>query len=101
MTLTLEEVRATAALARLALTDEECWQMRAELDAILGHMATLQAVDVGDAEPMTSVVQLSCPLRTDEISGEISQEQALAGAPARAGDFFEVPRIIAHDKEAS
>jgi aspartyl-tRNA(Asn)/glutamyl-tRNA(Gln) amidotransferase subunit C len=94
------EVRATAALARLALSDEEVARMGRELQGILAHMASLAAVDVEGVEPMTHAVALGCPLREDTPGPELGSEAALAQAPRRDGDHFEVPRIIAHDKEA-
>ncbi len=100
MKITPEEVRATAALARLALGDEEVARLARELDAILGYMEKLATVDVEGVPPMTHAVALACPLREDAIGPQLPVEQALADAPARDDGFFQVPRIIAHDKEA-
>ena len=100
MKITPDEVRATAALARLALNDAEVEQLTRELGAILGSMESLSAVDTTGVEPMTHAVALRCPLRRDELGVELGTDVALAAAPARQGSFFEVPRIIAHDKEA-
>ena len=100
MKITPDKVRATAALARLALTDDETARLARELDAILGYMESLAAVDVTGVEPMTHAVALRCPLRPDEPGPQLGTAQALAMAPRRVGPFFEVPRIIAHDKEA-
>jgi aspartyl-tRNA(Asn)/glutamyl-tRNA(Gln) amidotransferase subunit C len=100
MKITPEEVDTTAALARLALTDEERGRLVRELDAILLYMEKLAALDVGGVEPMTHAVALECPLRVDEVGAQLGAEVALAAAPRRQDGFFEVPRIIAHDKEA-
>jgi aspartyl-tRNA(Asn)/glutamyl-tRNA(Gln) amidotransferase subunit C len=99
MKITREEVETTAALARLALTDEERDRLVRELDAILLYMEKLAALDVSSVEPMTHAVALSCPLRDDARGPQLGQEAALAGAPDREEGFFRVPRIIAHDKE--
>jgi aspartyl-tRNA(Asn)/glutamyl-tRNA(Gln) amidotransferase subunit C len=92
------EVRRTAALARLALTDDEVGRMARELDAILGYMEGLAAVDVSAVAPTTHAVDLRLRLRPDEPGPELDPEVALAAAPRRQGAFFEVPRVIAHDK---
>ncbi len=99
MTITPEEVRVTAELARLALSDEEVARMTRELGAILGAMERLAAVDVEGVAPMTHAVALDCPEREDVVGPQLGAERALAGAPRRSGQFFEVPRVIAHDKE--
>lgn len=99
MKITPEEVRRTATLARLALSDEEVARMTRELDAILVYMERLAAIDVEGVEPMTHAVALSGALRADELGPQLGTETALADAPRREGAFFEVPRIIAHGKE--
>jgi len=100
MKITPEEVEATAALARLALTDEERDRLARELDAILVYMEKLAALDVEGVAPMTHAVELRCPLREDAVGEQLGAEVALASAPRAHDGFFEVPRIIAHDKEA-
>jgi aspartyl-tRNA(Asn)/glutamyl-tRNA(Gln) amidotransferase subunit C len=99
MKITPDEVRATAALARLALTDPEVTRLTRELDAILGYMDSIAAVDVSGIEPTTHAVALRAPLREDAPGPQLTVDEALAAAPARQDSFFVVPRIIAHDKE--
>jgi aspartyl-tRNA(Asn)/glutamyl-tRNA(Gln) amidotransferase subunit C len=102
MRISAEEVRATARLARLSLDDDEVEAMRRDLDAILDYMARLGEVDVAAIEPLTSV--LDPPpgdiLRPDEVGPHLSTEEALRPATRRSGEFFDVPRIITHDKDA-
>src|SRR5262245_5813126 len=100
MKITEDEVRATAQLARLHLDDEEVGRMRGELDAILTYMERLAAVDVEGVPPMTHAVAMTLRLREDAPGPVLTADLALADAPRRDGDYFEVPRIIAHDKEA-
>ena len=97
--ITPDEVRAIADLARLALSPDEVVRLTRELDGILGYMEILRALDVSGIEPMTHAVALDCPLRPDEPGPQLGADAALANAPAREGSFFQVPRIIAHDKE--
>ena len=68
--------------------------------AILVYMERLAALDVEGVPPMTHAVALDCPLREDAPGEQLGTEAALRGAPRRDGDFFQVPRVIAHDKEA-
>ena len=102
MKISLEEVAATAELARLSLPPEELERARRELDDILGYVERLQAVDVtgvrarGDA----GEAPRAASLRADEVGAQLGAEAALASAARRDGSYFDVPRIIAHDKEA-
>ena len=100
MKITADEVRATAALARLALDDGEVERLTRELGAILGFMDQLAAVDVTGVEPLTHAVTLDCPLRPDQVGPQLAVDEAVGPAAEREGDFFLVPRIVAHDKEA-
>jgi aspartyl-tRNA(Asn)/glutamyl-tRNA(Gln) amidotransferase subunit C len=94
MKITIEEVRETAELARLELGDDELHRLAHELDAILGYMDRLAAVDVSGVEPMTHAVAVECPLAADTPGPQLAPEVALRDAPARADDQFQVPRII-------
>ena len=89
-----EEVREIATLARLRLDDDEVQRMAAELDAILGYIDTVKSVPTEDTEPMTHAVPFACPLREDVAGQPLPVAEALRNAPARHGNFFEVPRII-------
>lgn len=100
MKITEQEVRETAALARIALSDAEVAHMQRDLDAILTYMEKLAAIDVSGVEPMTHAVTTTMPLREDEVGPHLGAKEALAGAPRREEDFFAVPRIIVTDKGA-
>ena len=89
-----DEVAHLARLARLALTDAELDSYAGQLDAILGHVSQIQAVDVTGVEatdnPLTSVNVT----RPDVVEPGLSQEEALAQAPKSAEGRFAVPRIL-------
>ena len=89
-----EEVQNVARLARLHLTDEEAERMREQLDAILAYIDKLRELDVEGVEPTAHAVPLVNVMRDDALVPCLPQEQALANAPDRAGEFFRVPRII-------
>ena len=92
------EVREIAALARLRLDDAEVERMAHDLDAILGYVETITALDTSDVEPMTHAVPFDCPLRDDVPGAPLPVDEALQNAPRRHEGFFEVPRIITEGK---
>jgi len=94
MSLTLEEVRHVAGLARLSLSAEEEALMRTQLSAILDAVAELARVDTSKVEPTSHAAGEVAPWRSDEVQPSFSAERSLGNAPARVGTSFAVPRII-------
>ena len=94
MSLSLEEVRRIAALARLRLSPEEEARFAGQLSAILGYVEELKGLDVAGVEPMTHALADAPALRADEVKPGLGAEVAVAEAPAREGTYFKVPRII-------
>ena len=96
MSLSLDEVRRIAALARLQLSPEEERTFAGQLSAILDHVAQLAELDVSGVEPMTHALAAGEARRCAPTSARpgLPPEEALANAPAREGTFFKVPRII-------
>lgn len=96
-----DEVAHLARLSRLALTDGELDSFAGQLDAILGHVSQIQAVDVTGVEatdnPLVRRAEAGGVVnvfRPDEVRPSLSQEQALAEAPNDAEGRFAVPRIL-------
>ena len=96
MSLSVDEVRRIASLARLKLTAEEEELFRGQLSAILQYVEQLAELDVSGVEPMTHALAAgeAPPLRVDLVRPSLPPEEALAAAPAREGTCFKVPRII-------
>jgi len=94
MSLTLEEVRHVASLARLSLSAEEETLMRTQLSAILDAMAELSQVDTSSVEPTSHAAGQVAPWRPDEVRPSFPPEKALGNAPQKVGTSFAVPRII-------
>ena len=93
MPLSREQVRHVAQLARIALEpgDEEFYAD--QLSGILSHIDRLQQLDTEDIPPTAQVVEVASRLRDDEPRPCLSQEDALANAPASVNGFFRVPAI--------
>ena len=96
MSLSLDEVRRIARLARLRLSPEEEVAFAGQLSAILDHVAQLAELDVTGVEPMTHALAAGDPvaLREDVALPCLPPEAALANAPAREGTCFKVPKVI-------
>ena len=92
--ITRAEVEHVARLGRLELSEGEMERMTAQLDAILGYMEKLNALDTSRVEPTTTVIPMVSVMREDFVRPSLDREEALANAPDRADAFFRVPRII-------
>ncbi|MBN3453647.1 Asp-tRNA(Asn)/Glu-tRNA(Gln) amidotransferase subunit GatC [Mycobacterium sp. DSM 3803] len=89
-----DEVAHLARLARLALTDNELDSFAGQLDAILGHVGRIQAVDVTGVEPTDNPLKDVNVTRPDVVTPCLSQDEALDAAPKAEDGRFAVPRIL-------
>ena len=63
-----EDVKKIARLSRLHVEVDRLQPLADDLNGILGWIEQLGEVDVEGVEPMTSAVDKSAPMRSDEIS---------------------------------
>ena len=93
MPLDRAQVRHVALLARLGLEpgDEEVYAE--QLSGILQHIDRLQELDTDAIPPTAQVVEVAATLREDEPRPSLTQQEALANAPAAVDGFFRVPSI--------
>jgi aspartyl-tRNA(Asn)/glutamyl-tRNA(Gln) amidotransferase subunit C len=87
-------VTKVAHLARIAVTGEEANRLTGELNAILGFVEELAAVDVDGVEPMTSVVAMTLRTRPDAVTDGENAAAVLANAPASEDGYFLVPKVV-------
>lgn len=93
-TISRDDVAKLAKLARLALTDDELDAFAGQLDAILSYVSQIQAVDVSDVRPTGNPLKDVNVTRPDVVQFSLSQEEALAEAPASEDGRFAVPQIL-------
>ena len=93
MPLSKDEVRHVALLARIALEPGDVDFYAGQLSGILAHIDRLQQLDTEAIPPTAQVVEIASRLRDDEPRPSLSQEEALANAPAAVDGFFRVPAI--------
>lgn len=96
-TISREEVARLAKLARLALTDDELDSFAGQLDAILAYVGQIQAVDVAGVTPTGNPLTDVNVTRPDVVHHSLTQQQALAEAPAADEGRFAVPQILGEE----
>ncbi len=94
MSVTKEDVKYVADLARLQFSDKDTEQIAGEMSKILDYMETLEEVDTGDVAPLEHVIELEYRYRKDEAKEPLDHEAALKNAPDADTDYFRVPRVI-------
>lgn len=94
MSLSLEEVRKVAHLARIKLAPDEEKKFADQLSAILDYVAQLNELEVTDVEPTTRAIDVSNVMRDDRLESYEHRDSILENAPDRDEEFFKVPKIL-------
>ena len=88
------EVKYVAQLAKLDLTEQEETLFGEQLSQILTFVEQLQEVSTDGIPPTSSVAEEELVLGEDIPHDGLSHDQALGNAPNANEGFFEVPKII-------
>lgn len=94
MSLTPEDVRRIARLARIEISTAEVEPTRSQLNGILSFIEQLQAVDTAGIAPMAHAVDVVQRLRPDAVTETDQREAFQAVAPEVEGGLYLVPRVI-------
>ncbi|CBL44200.1 Aspartyl/glutamyl-tRNA (Asn/Gln) amidotransferase, subunit C [gamma proteobacterium HdN1] len=93
-TLTPEQVRKIAHLARLGISDDQLGEYAQRLGGVLDLVAKLQDAPVGDLAPMAHPLDATQRLRADAVT-ETNQRKALQNvAPETEDGLYLVPKVI-------
>ena len=96
MSVSQDDVRHIAALARLGLDAERVPALVAELNGILAHMDVLSKVDTSVVDAVEGVGTGGMPLREDGGEPYPMARPREAFAPEMRDGFFLVPRLATH-----
>lgn len=88
------DVRYTAQLARLHLSEAEIVKFQTQLSQILAYVEKLELVDVSGVEPTAHANAIFNVFREDAPRDWFTPADALANAPRSANQLFIVPRVI-------
>jgi len=91
--LSIDDVRHVAKLARLGLDEDQLRSMAGELDTILDSIGKISELDLADVPPTTHALEVVNVLGDDEPHQSIPTEQALSNAPDPEDGCFRVPRM--------
>lgn len=94
MSLNTDQVERIARLARIEISPAEAAQTGERLNAILGLIEQLQAVDTAGIEPMAHAVAGAQRLREDAVTETDRRAAYQAIAPEVEAGLYLVPKVI-------
>lgn len=94
MSISLEEVKHVAKLARLDLDDVELMSFQSELNALLGHFQDISDLDVTGRDPKPHAVALTNVFGEDIPRAGLDRSEAMRSAAVTKAGLFIVPTII-------
>jgi len=87
-------VQDLSRLAKLKFDKKSTEEMKEDLNKIIGFIDKLSDIETEGVEPLIYLSDEVNVLRTDEITHEISQENALKNAPQKDSDYFKAPTVL-------
>jgi aspartyl-tRNA(Asn)/glutamyl-tRNA(Gln) amidotransferase subunit C len=94
MSLSEDQIRRLAQLARIAVREDESATVTERLNRVLGLIDQLQAVDTDGIEPMSHALEVVQPLRPDAVTEGDQHSLFQAAAPAVEDGLYLVPKVI-------
>ena len=94
MSLTLEQVRRVAHLARIEVSDAEANNTLGHLNGIFTLIEAMQAVDTRGIEPMAHAQDVAQRLRPDEVTEVNRRDDFQAIAPDTEKGLYLVPQVM-------
>jgi aspartyl-tRNA(Asn)/glutamyl-tRNA(Gln) amidotransferase subunit C len=94
-TLSRDEVRRVAALARLDVTEAEVERLATELGTILGYAAEIQRIDTTGVVPRSQAADGADAGRDDRPDPSLDRDVTIGGAPdaSTVAGLFRVPKV--------
>lgn len=98
MTVTEDNIRHVAKLARLQLNDDAVKLYARQVTDILGYVDILSRLDTKRADTSSNMISSNSShnnaFRDDEIRQSLGVERALGNAPSSEQGSFIVPRVV-------
>ena len=94
MSLSADEVRNVAHLARIGIEDGEVAATAEQLSRILQLVEQMSAVDTTGIEPLAHPLETPQRLRPDVVTEVVERERAQALAPEIEKNLYLVPRVV-------
>jgi len=94
MSLTLDDVKRIAHLARIAIDENEAEAALSQLSGIFGLIEQMQSVDTTGVEPMSHAQDVTLRLREDVVTESDQHRLFQSVAPQVENGLYLVPKVI-------
>ena len=94
MSLTLDQVKRVAVLARIEISESEALTAWGHLNDIFGFIEQMQAVDTEGVAPMSHAQDVVQRLREDRVTEADQRSLFQSVAPQLDGGLYLVPKVI-------
>ena len=98
MSVTKNDVKKIAELARLEFSDSEMENYTTEMNKILGYVEKLNELDTENLNLYLIQLKIHNIFRKDVIKESTDREDALKNAPDKTSEHFKVPKVISQNK---
>ncbi|MNO84962.1 Glutamyl-tRNA(Gln) amidotransferase subunit C [compost metagenome] len=94
MSISKDQVKHVANLARLKLTDEELEKYTVDLSNIVDFAQSLSDIDVSGVEPTAHVLKIKNVFRKDDLKPSYDRDELLKNAPTKEAGCVSVPKVV-------
>ncbi|HEX5340156.1 MAG TPA: Asp-tRNA(Asn)/Glu-tRNA(Gln) amidotransferase subunit GatC [Gammaproteobacteria bacterium] len=94
MSLSPDDVRSIARLARLSISDQDIPVYARTLSNIIEFVAQLERAETGEVAPMAHPLDMGQRLRPDRVSESDQRELYQQNAPQTEAGLYLVPKVI-------
>ena len=94
MSLTPDDVKGIARLARLSIAEQDIPAYAKNLSSILEFVAQLDQVDTSKVAPMAHPLDMSQRLRQDVVTEQVDRERYQENAPQVEAGLYLVPKVV-------
>ena len=94
MTISKKDIEKIAYLARINISQSEIEKLERKLDGIMSLIDKMQSINTENIQPMSHALDISQPLRKDEVTDYDLRKKILPLAPETEESLFIVPQVI-------
>jgi len=94
MSLTPDDVKTIARLARLGIAEQDIPGYAKTLSSIMEFVAQLDKVDTASVQPMAHPLDMTQRLREDVVTEQVDRELYQQNAPQVEAGLYLVPKVV-------
>lgn len=94
MSVSKEDVKHIANLARLEISEKELDKYTEDLSNIVDYATTLSNIDVSGVDPTNHILDIKNVFRKDEVKDSYDREEILKNAPDKQAGCISVPKVV-------